>query len=189
MTLNRKQQLMQESLDRQLSPDAEQELDAFLNQDQEGADEYTRLKTTDDLLRTAPYERAPQRLALKIMARIAEAVREQQSTEQELSEMAEAIVNVALTTVTVATLPLLIGASWMMLNTHARQEVVEDVLARVTALVVLTIDIIQVMLEEAEAAYTEENPEVAMAILTMVPATLLLLVREVLGLDEIDDEE
>lgn len=188
MTMDRKNQLMQEALDGELSPEQQQELDAILDGDQERA-EYDKLQVLDDILRTAPHERAPQRLALKIMGRIAESVKAQQkhNMEAELTEIAEAVIDVAMTTVTVATLPLLVGASWLMLNAQARPEVAEDVLAKVTALFILTIDVIQVMLEEAEAAYDPENPEVSMAILTMIPSTLLLLVKQVMGLED-DDE-
>lgn len=186
--MDRKNQLMQESLDGELSPEQQRELDTLLDGAKE-RDEYDKLQVLDDMLRTAPHERAPQRLALKIMGRIAESVKAQHMREmdQDLSEMAEAVINVAMTTVTVATLPLLVGASWMMLNAQAKPEVAEDVLAKVTALFILTIDVIQVMLEEAQAAYDPENPEVAMAILTMIPSTLLLLVKQVLGLDDEDD--
>jgi len=186
--MDRKNQLMQEALDGELSPEQQQELDAILDGDQERA-EYDKLQVLDDILRTAPHERAPQRLALKIMGRIAESVKAQQkhNMEAELTEIAEAVIDVAMTTVTVATLPLLVGASWLMLNAQARPEVAEDVLAKVTALFILTIDVIQVMLEEAEAAYDPENPEVSMAILTMIPSTLLLLVKQVMGLED-DDE-
>ena len=181
---------MQESLDGDLSPEQEEELASILDSDRERA-EYDKLQVLDDMLQAAPQERAPQRLALKIMARIAETVKAQQplDMEAELNEMADAVLNVALTTVTVATLPLLVSASWMLLNARSKPEVAEEALARVAALLILTMDVIQVMLEEAESAYDPENPEVSMAILSMIPSTLLLLVKQVLGIEDEEDPE
>lgn len=191
--MNRKYQLMQDSLDGELSPEEHEELEGILKTSSEALGEMDGLKAIHRLLERPPHERAPERLAPVIMARIAEMVKEQQrhqTGEAELDEMAEAILNVALATVTVATLPLLVGAGWLMLNRKSSPEALEAVLLQVSALFVMVLDVMQVMLEEAQAAF-EDDPETAMVILTLIPVTLLLLVREVLGIEEdteIDNE-
>jgi hypothetical protein len=187
--MDRKYQLMQDSLDGELSPEEHEELDGILKTSTEALGEMDGLKAVHKLLERPPHERAPERLAPVIMARIAEMIKAQQrlTGEAELDEMTEAIINVALATVTVATLPLLVGAGWLMLNRKSSPEALEAVLFQVSALFALVLDVMQVMLEEAQAAYSDDDPETAMVILTMIPATLLLLVREVLGID--DDTE
>ncbi|GAB4515990.1 MAG: hypothetical protein OHK0046_20420 [Anaerolineae bacterium] len=188
MTENRNHQLMHRALDNELSPDAERELAHLLNRDPDEAHTFDKLQRVENLLRTAPHERAPERLALTIMARMAQMVNDQMAVEMDEMEahlaLTDAMMQVALSTVTVATLPLLQGAAQMLLNTRSNPEAVEAVLLRIATLLLLTIDIIDVMLEEAEATF-EENPEAAMALLTMIPATLLTLVRYML---EDDDE-
>jgi anti-sigma factor RsiW len=186
--MDRKQQLMQEAIDGELSAAKAQELDGYLQEDSESLQELDKLQKVDQLLRVAPHRRAPERLAVNIIARIAEEARKGQRQQYDLDEMAEAVVQVALNAVTVATLPLLVAAAELMLNAKAKPETIERVLAKVTALFILTIDVMDVMLEEAQAA-AENDPEAALAVLTMIPSTLLLLVKEVLGIeDETTDE-
>ena len=75
-----------------------------------------------------------------------------------------------------------------MLNSKSNPEAIEALLTQVYTLFVLVLDVMQVMLEEAQAAF-EDDPETAMAILTLIPVTLLLLVRQVLGVADEKEEE
>lgn len=187
MTNDRKRQLMQQSLDEQLSPEAEQELSQHLAQNPEAADRYSQLQRVDMMLRTASHERAPERLAVTIMARLAQTLQEQQqASRQQQSAVTEATMQVAMQLVTVATLPLLVGAGYLLLNAQSNPETLEAVLMQVAALLALVIDTVTIMLEEAAAVF-EENPEVAMAMLALIPVTMLTLVRQVLGIP--DDED
>jgi hypothetical protein len=190
VNMDRRQELMQESLDGQLSATEQSELQQLVERSQEVAEELDQLEAVHTLLQRPPHERAPQRLASVIMARIAQMVREERlhKEQTELDEVAEAMLNVAVSTVTVATLPLLVGAAWLMLNSKSHPEAIEAVLDQVATLIVLVMDTMQVMLEQAQEAF-EEDPELAMAILTLIPVTLLILVRQVLGIEDDEQDE
>lgn len=182
--MNRKQQLMQDALDTQLSPEEEAELNAHLQADPDAATEYDRLQRVDVLLREAPYERAPERLALTIMARIAQTVKQQEMLHAQADDpLMEASVNLAMQLVTVATLPVLVGASTLILSAQADPELIDAVLQQVAGLMILVLDVMHVLLEEAEAVYADD-PELALALLALIPPTLLALVRQVMGEDE-----
>ncbi|MDX1992268.1 MAG: hypothetical protein SF029_07755 [bacterium] len=189
MPEERKRLLMQESLDTELPAEVQHELESYLNSEPKEARHYSSLQKVDSMLRTAPFERAPRRLAVTIMARLAETVKEEQETSLSASpELNEAALQVALQLVTVAALPLMVGASWMLLNTMADPAAVEAVFAQVAGLYVLVIDVMKVMLDEAAAVY-HSNPEAALALLTLMPVVLLKLVEIVLGEDTDEDTE
>lgn len=187
---NRKQQLMQDALDTRLSPEDQAELQAHLQSDPEAATEYTHLQRVDMLLREAPHERAPQRLALTIMARIAETVKKQEmQADGSADPLMEASINLAMQLVTVATLPVLVGASTLILNAQADPELIDALLQQVAGLMILVLDVLKVLLEEAEAVYAED-PEMALALLALIPPTLLALVQQVMGDEgESDDHD
>jgi hypothetical protein len=182
----RKRLLMQQALDAALSPELRQELDSLLESDQEEAAHFSRLKQVDALLSAAPFERAPQRLAVTIMARLAQTVTEAQQMQEE-PELNEATLQVAMTLVTVATLPLLVGASWLLLNALSSAELLESVLHQITLLLILVIDVMKVMIEEAQALFAS-NPEAAIALLALIPLTLLTIVKEILGENDKTDK-
>lgn len=94
---------------------------------------------------------------------------------------------VALTLVTVATLPLMIGASYLLLNAMSNPDALDVVLQQVAALIYLVLDVMKVMMEEAQAVFAT-NPEAALALLALIPVTLLTLVKQVLGQDDEDDQ-
>ena len=74
MANERQKRLMQEALETAPPPEGQRELRQHLDRDAESTAEFSRLKQVDALLRTAPFERAPARLALGIMAKLAQAV-------------------------------------------------------------------------------------------------------------------
>ena len=68
------QQMMQDAIDGQLSEEMARKLVDVLGSDQSAAREYDRLRRVDSLLKRAPQQRAPARLAATIMARLAQQV-------------------------------------------------------------------------------------------------------------------
>lgn len=191
MTDNRRLQLMQEALDENLSPEEENELYNRLQDEPETAEQFDKLQQVENLLRTAPHERAPERLALTIMARIAQVAQQGQlaaELEGEPDELQQAMMQVALSLVTVSTMPLLVGTSWMLLHARTDPKKLDYVFEEVATFYLLVIDVMKVMLEEAEAAYSE-NPEAALAMLSLMPVTLLELVKVVLEVEEDGDPE
>lgn len=188
MTDERLQHLMQDALDEVLSPQEQRELSRTLEVDEQAAEEFDQQQRVNDLLSRPPMERAPQRLAMTIMARIGALAREQQQEHsQQLDEVTEASLQLAIQLVTVATMPLLAGASWMLINALADEEFMDDVFTQVAGLLILTLDTMRVLIEEAEAI-AAEDPQTAMAILTLIPVTMLELVKIVLGEDDDEDE-
>lgn len=179
--MERKHQLMQESLDETLNPAALAELNLILAQNPQVADEYQRLQKVDELLRVAPFERAPRRLALTIMARIAQTVQEHL---QPTSEIDIATLQVAVQLVTVATLPLLVGAGYMLLNSQTDPQAIEVVFEQVMMMLIMVINVIEVMLDQAQEI-AQDDPETALAMLSLLPTTLLTMVGEVLGIHDL----
>ena len=107
----RRMRLMQEAVDERLSTRQTQELRRRLEVEPEAKDEFDRLRGVDERLREAPFERAPQQLAMKIMSRLAEAV-----PLQQMSHAASLALALALALVTAVLLPLLAGLAWLMLS-------------------------------------------------------------------------
>ncbi len=185
MTNERTRQLMQEALDEALDAESNQELSTLLETNPDEAQAFDRLKQVDELLANAGmrHTRAPERLAVTIMARLAEAVKSEEEIE-EFPEITEAMIQTAMQMVMAATMPLLIGAGWILLNAQSRPHVLEGVLYRVTTMFILVIDVMKVIIEEAEKAY-DDDPQLAVAILSLIPAAMLILMGELL---EDDDE-
>jgi NADH:ubiquinone oxidoreductase subunit 6 (subunit J) len=189
MASEKHRRLMQESLDQILPEEAQRELFAYLNEDQDSVAEYNRLNRVHQLLENAPHERAPRRLAATIMARLAQGLEMQVSleadtqadtrTEHELLVSREMIA-LALNLVTVSTMPLMIAASWMVIHAQADPAMLTQVLQQIVALTLLVLKIIEVFLQEAEKL-AESEPETALAILSLLPITMLAIVRYLLS--------
>ncbi|GAB4309061.1 MAG: hypothetical protein Kow00117_02400 [Phototrophicales bacterium] len=172
-------ELMQSALDNNLTPEAEQELLSILQTDQEQAAEFDAQRQVDAMLQTPPHVRAPRRLALTIMARLAQTLQ----AEDKQSAITQAQMQVAVQLVTVATMPLLVGAGYLLLNAKSDPEAFETMLEPVAAMLMMVVDVMTVMLDEVQAVY-EQDPELAVAMLALMPTALLLLVKRVLGIDD-----
>jgi hypothetical protein len=109
-------QLMQEALDGNLSARAQRHLDERVEADPQEMAHFSGLMQVHAVLRAAPFERAPARLALRIMTRLAQEARSQQALDADVSSLALAL-SVALVTVT--TMPMMVAASWLVLNAMA----------------------------------------------------------------------
>lgn len=179
MSKNRVQQLMQSALDGDLDERTQAELDRIMDEDPSQAAEYDTQKRVDDLLRFPPMERAPGRLGVAIMARIGQVLADQQRRKGMSSELSEAQLRVAVQLVSVTTLPLLAGAGYLLLNSRSNPQAVERLLMPALALLVMVIDAMTIMLEQAEAVY-EDDPQMALALLSLIPSTMLLMAQEIL---------
>jgi hypothetical protein len=102
MADERQRQLMQEALDQSLPPELLEKLRKQLDNDPQGSQQFNRLKRVDDMLRSAPHERAPARLALSIMAKLAQTMNPRQ-----LSTSSSAAVALGLAMVVMVALPVL----------------------------------------------------------------------------------
>lgn len=183
---NNKQRLllqMQEVLDEVIAPEEREKLYALLDEDPEEFARFNRLNRVDSMLRTAPHERAPKRLAATIMARLAKSLEEQEQQQQ--MGVSNEMVGVAMTLVTVVTMPLLVGACWLIVHAAASPELLDTVFQQIIATLLLVLEILQVFLEKAQELVTED-PEAAAALLALIPVTLLAIARYVLSDEERD---
>lgn len=162
-------QLMQEALDGNLSAEAQRQLDQRVVADPQEMAHFSGLTQVNAMLRAAPFERAPARFALRIMTRLAEEARRQQELAGDVSSLALAM-SVALVTVT--TMPMMVAASWLVLNAMARPDVLTRTITQVVALMTVMTGTIQQLLDEANAL-ADTDPEAARLILALVPLTLL----------------
>lgn len=170
---------MQAALDGILASEDLQRLESLLDEDPEEFAQYNRLQKVDSLLSSAPHERAPKRLAVTIMARLAKSLEEQE--QQQLGVSSE-MIGVAMTLVTVVTMPLLVGACWLIVHAAASPELLEAVFQQIIATLLLVIEMLQVFLEKAQAIATQD-PEAATALLALIPVTLVAIAQYVLSDD------
>lgn len=171
MPNERSKRLMQEALDESLEAAARQELFHQLDQDPEGTAEFQRLRQVDRMLRAAPFERAPKALAMNIMARLAETLKQPQ-----LSHLSGLALALALTLVTVVLVPLLISAAWMFLNaigSAAALAALMHTLSRLLALVLAGVN----TLAQSARDFLEAYPQTPALMVTILPVILFWLVR------------
>lgn len=173
MTDERMKLLMQEALDDNLTPELRYQLTKFLERDRSASRQFGQLKQVDKVLQNAPFERAPARLAMSIMARLAEEVKTQAQQSPELSSLAVAL---GLALVTTVMMPMLMAASWLVVNSLANPAVLTEMIQQTVALLIVLIRTMQTLLEEAER-YAASDPERAMAVLSLVPMTMLSFVH------------
>ncbi|MCU0474898.1 MAG: hypothetical protein MUC99_02075 [Anaerolineae bacterium] len=164
----RRLQRVQEALDAPLSPDQEAALQRDLSADGEAARAARRLERVHDLLSAAPRERAPERLAGRLMARISQIMASQKKRRWPVPRGA---VSVAIALANAAALPLMTGAAWLMIHAAARPELARTVLPRVIMTHLMLIEVMVQILREAESV-AHDDPDTAAAILRLLPEAL-----------------
>jgi anti-sigma factor RsiW len=184
MANNRGRRLMQEALDDRLSPEALQELHNRLNDDPQEADEFDRLRAVDRTLKSAPHERAPGTLALRIMARLAEEL--QNPRLHHLSGLALAV---GLGLVALTLMPLLIGIGWLLVTSVGSASFFNTAIQALTGFVAAGAAAMASVVQSAQALMNA-TPVLPAALVTLIPVGvfwLRRLSRENRGNDE-DDE-
>lgn len=170
MANEHQRRLMQEALDEQLSAEALQELYDQLDESPGEQDTFGRLKRTDRLLRTAPMERAPQTLALRIMARLAEGL--QPHLLKRTSGLALAL---GLALVTALLLPLLAVVSWLILNALGSVAIMNTVIQQIIDVLAAIMSALSSLVNGARQLL-ETYPEAPFA-LALIPIALFSLLR------------
>jgi hypothetical protein len=171
MANERQRRLMQEALDDALTSESLQELYSRLDQDAAESAEFNRLRQVDRLLRAAPFERAPQTLALKIMARLAEGLNPQQ-----LARSSGLALALGLALVTLMLLPLMAGVGWLLLNTVGNAAALNTVIGQIVGLLAAVMNTLESMVKGAQAML-ETYPEVPLVMLTTIPIAMFWLFR------------
>lgn len=163
-------QLMQEKLDGQLDPDANEELLHHLAQDTEAAEQNAKLEELHDTLNRAPHVRAPQHLAATIMARLAKTIEKQANLKPLPMEIRMALM-LSTSMITIAMMPVMMSASYMVVNLAYNPKILTQVAHRVIYLQVMMIEALVILLEEIEHMI-RKDPESAPIAMALVPTAL-----------------
>ncbi|MDL1901051.1 hypothetical protein FBR02_09815 [Anaerolineae bacterium CFX9] len=166
----RRMRLMQEAVDEQLSPRQTQELRRRLELEPDAQTDYDRLRQVDEMLRTAPHERAPQQLAVKLMARLAESLH-----MENLSRTAGLALALALTLVTAVLLPLLAGIGWLILSTIGNSAALSAALGQLAGLLAMLMNGLEGLVQAARGVL-EAYPATPAALI-LIPVSLFGLWR------------
>ena len=175
MADERQRQLMQEALDQSLSPDLLEKLRRQLDDDPQGSQQFNRLKKVDDMLRSAPHERAPARLALSIMAKLAQTMNPQQ-----LSSSSSAAVALGLAMVVMVALPVLTVAISLFLSAMGSAAALNAILQQIANLLALVVGMLDALVEGAQSVL-KSYPQAPLLILTAAPIILYWLLKAVEG--------
>jgi len=161
---------MQEALDKNLPAEALNDLYAQMDRSPADAAEFQRLKQVDRMLKAAPLERAPQALALKIMARLAEGLQPEQLRCS--SGLALAL---GLAMVTLILTPLLAILGWMILTLISSAAALGTLIGQVVNLLAVLMNSLDALVRGAQdmlKAYPE-----APVLIGLIPLALFWLVR------------
>lgn len=167
--------MMQEQLDGELNAQLERELHEHLQKEPQAAEEQAKLEELHHTLATAPAMRAPSRLAATIMARLAKTMERQAQTEPMPKEVQLALM-LTISIVQMAMMPVMMAASYMVLNAQYNPEILTRVLERTIALVVMMIDGLVVLLEEIEDMI-EKDPDMAPVAISLIPVALMGMIE------------
>lgn len=168
--MSRQRRLMQEALDKNLPAEELSELYAHIDQSPGDAAEFTRLKQVDRMLKAAPFERAPQGLALKIVAHLAEQLQSGQLNRQ--SGLALAL---ALALVTLVLTPLLIMLGLLIVSVITSATALSALIGHILAVLGLVLNAIDALIRGAQEVL-KAYPEAPLFV-TLIPIALLWLGR------------
>ncbi len=163
-------QQMQEALDATLSAEEFQVLREQLDNDVRGSIEFNRLKKVDTLLKTAPFERAPERLALNIIAKLAEALK-----PENLSRTSGLALALGLALVMLVALPLLAAALGLFLSAMGSPDALNRVLAQIVNLLATVISMLEVFAQSAQDVLS--NSQAPALLLALIPITSYWMLR------------
>jgi hypothetical protein len=161
-------QRVQEALDTLDNAEARAALRSDLQAEPDTLAEADKLERVHRMLSSAPRERAPERLAAKIMARVSAIMQAQKSADWPVPQEAIAA---AMMLANAATLPLMTGAAWLLIHAAAQPKLMQTVLPRVVAVHLMLIEVMTEVLRQAETV-AEDDPQTAAAIIALLPDAL-----------------
>ena len=183
MADERQRHLMQEALDQSLSPELLEKLREQLDSDPQGSLQYNRLKKVDEMLRSAPHERAPARLALSIMAKLAQTMNPRQ-----LSTSSSAAVALGLALVVLVALPVLTVAISLFLSAMGSAAALNLILQQIANLLALVVAMLDALVVGAQSVLSS-YPQAPLLILTVAPIILYWLLKAVEGDNDHENPE
>lgn len=175
--------MMQEQLDGELKPEEAALLEDHLAAEPEAAKQQEQLTELHVLLTKPPHEPVPQRLAATIMARLAQQLQQQAELQPMTQEMRLALM-ASLSVVTMAMMPLMISASYMVLMAQRSPALLGQVSLQVVALMVVMIDAMTLLLDEIEEII-EKDPKMAPVAFYMIPIALNAMLEYLEGNKEV----
>lgn len=176
--------MMQEHLDGVLDEQHEEELWKHLQEDEEAAAENAQLNQVHQLFADAPLLRAPERLAVTIMARLSQELEAQASLKPLPNEIKMALMTSA-SLVTLSMMPAMLAASYMVMNRMRQPDLLQDVAGRVILLQLMMVRSLAVLLEEIERT-VERDPEKAQMAMALIPIALQAMLEYIE--DSVDDD-
>ena len=182
MANKRLQREMQAALDDLLSPEKMDEMFSQLASDKDAATQFEKLKRVDSMLRQTPHARAPERMAVRIMEKLASQMQTRAQMEA-LPEVSAQALMLTLSLVMMVMMPMMVAASWLVLNMRADPELLSVVTQRMIALLVILIRAMEVLLEAAEKL-VREDPKMAPVAMALIPFALLNLMKYLHGEDD-----
>jgi len=169
--MSRQNRLMQEALDKNLPAEELRDLYTQIDQSPTETAEFQRLKQVDRTLRNAPFERAPQGLALKIMMRIAEGLQPEQLRRSSALALA-----VGLALVTLVLLPLLIIVGVAVLSVITSATALSGLISQIVHLMGLLLSSLDGLVRGAQDML-RVYPEAPTLMLALIPVPLIWLAR------------
>jgi anti-sigma factor RsiW len=164
---------MQLKLDGMLSAEMAEELEAYLDADAAAASEMQRLESIDQMFAGSQHVRAPERLAVTIMARLAQAVQTQAELGK-LPQEARQAVMLSSSLVMLTMMPVMVASCWMVMYGVRNPAVLGVTVNRTIALLSMLIKSMAEMMAALED-FVKEHPEQAPVALRMIPMALLAL--------------
>jgi anti-sigma factor RsiW len=162
---------MQEALDETLETERERELLAQIDDDVSAADEYTRLKRVDAMLREAPQERAPQAMAQSVMAKLAQSL-----NPQRLSRISGLALAISLSLVTLIITPVLIAAGLAAAGALGSAAALVGLIRGVVLLSNTSVAVLERSITALQA-FLSAYPHIPLLMIALIPLALFLLIR------------
>ncbi|HVU11484.1 MAG TPA: hypothetical protein VHD90_09410 [Phototrophicaceae bacterium] len=172
--MSRQNRRMQEALDKNLPAEELHDLYTHMDQSPDAAAEFQRLKQVDRMLKSAPYERVPQGLALKIMARLAEGLQPEQ-----LRRSSGLALAVGLALITLILTPLLAVLGWLIVSAITSAAVLGTLIGQIVNLLGLLLNSLDELVRGAQDML-KAYPEAPVLMITLIPIALFWLARTAL---------
>ncbi|MBK8023569.1 MAG: hypothetical protein IPK19_19580 [Chloroflexi bacterium] len=167
---NQRLSQMHEALDENMDSEALKDLREQLSLDAEDKAAFDRLRRTDRMLRAAPMEAAPEGLALKIMAHLAERL------APERLRGSSAALAVGLAAIALLLTPLLAVAGWLIISAVSSATVLGGLLSQVVLVIGALMNALEALVEGANDVMTT-TPEASLLLLALVPVAIIWLIR------------
>jgi len=173
---------MQQAIDDADSPEMLSAVREQLATDADDRADFDRLRRTDRMLRAAPQEAAPEHLALKIMAALA------QRLSPENMRGSSAALAIGLAAIALLLTPLLAVVGWLAIAAISSATVLGGVFGQLTLLIGSLMGALERIVAGAQDLM-QASPEASLALLGLIPIAVLWMIRFRWSSEWNDDDE